>query len=44
MFPEQSWAGMAIAPDENGTSVGFVEVVAPTQALAELIGGSLRAE
>ena len=43
-FPEQSWAGVAIAPDDTGVPVGYVQVVAPTQGLAELIGGSLRAE
>jgi hypothetical protein len=35
---------VAIAPDETGEPVGYVRVVAPTQGLAELIGGSLRAE
>ncbi len=43
-FPEDSWAGIAIAPDANGAPIGFVEIVAPTQALADLVGGSLRAE
>jgi len=43
-FPEGSWAGVAIAPDDTGKPIGFVQVVAPTEALAELIGGSLRAE
>lgn len=43
-YPEGSWAGVAIAPDANGKPVGFVQVVAPTQALADLIGGSLTAE
>jgi hypothetical protein len=43
-YPEGSWAGVAIAPDASGKPIGFVQVVAPTQGLAELIGGSLRAE
>jgi hypothetical protein len=29
---------------DTGQPVGFVRIVAPTQGLAELIGGSLRAE
>lgn len=43
-YPEDSWAGVAIAPDENGKPDGVVQVVAPTQGLAELIGGSLRVQ
>jgi hypothetical protein len=41
-YPEGSWAGVAIAPDAAGKPAGFVQVVAPTQGLAELIGGSLQ--
>ncbi len=41
-YPEGSWAGVAIAPDATGKPAGFVQVVAPTQGLAELIGGSLQ--
>ena len=41
-YPDGSWAGVAIAPDASGQPAGFVQVVAPTQGLAELIGGSLQ--
>jgi hypothetical protein len=43
-YPDGSWVGVAIAPDETGKPVGFVEIVAPTRAVAELIGGSLRVQ
>lgn len=43
-YPEGSWAGVAVTPGADGKPAGFVQVVAPTQGLAELIGGSLRVE
>ncbi len=43
-YAEGSWAGVAITGDEAGKPIGVIQVVAPTQALAEVIGGSLRAE
>jgi hypothetical protein len=41
-YPAHSWAGIAVAPDANGEPAGFVEIVAPTEGLAQVIGASLR--
>ena len=42
-YPDGSWAGVAVGPRGNEDLLGIVEIVAPTQGLAELIGGSVRA-
>jgi hypothetical protein len=43
-YREGTWAGIAIVPDDAGKPIGYVEVVTPTQALADVIGGSLRVD
>ena len=41
-YPEGSWVGVAVVPEGSGRPMGAVQIVAPTEGLAQVIGGSFR--